>query len=140
MDLGVGLGFINTEGAVFVSGYNEEPAMSGYIGFLASLFSKKYEGLYTSAGLNFSSISAVFRFNEDRDYFDLQTNSEISNIKNEISSLQLGIPILVGYETNKFSLETGVETSYNFRQQLSYSHLETSEGNKKLVMYESISM
>ena len=72
--------------------------------------------MYASTGLNISYISANFNF-EDSDFIFLADAPFVaSNIRSTTSNIVFSVPIVVGYRSNRFSLETGLETFYNLYQ------------------------
>jgi|GEM_PF-2313298 len=116
IDLLGGAGLVDIEGTNAPQNFKERLGLSGSAGFSLSYFSKKHIGLYASTGLNISYISANFDF-EDSDFTFLADAPFVaSNFRSTTSNIVFSVPMVVGYRSNRFSLETGLETFYNSYQ------------------------
>jgi hypothetical protein len=120
VDASIGAGLVDVENTNSILSFKERPGLSSSTGFCASYFFRKYEDLYLSSGLKISYIIGQFKY-DDEDF----AAYNISNFRSMNSSVFIGLPLLIGYRSNKFSIETGLETSYNLYQQTKSTWIET---------------
>ena len=126
VDFSGGAGLLDVEGTNSIQSFKERPGLSSSAGFSASYFFRNQEDLYLSSAIKISYITGQFKYNDDD--FALYN---ISNFRSTSSSVFLGLPLLVGYKSDKFSVETGLETSYNLYQQTKLTWIENIRGTNR---------
>ncbi len=134
-DVFVGAGLIDNEGVSSTQFYKELPGLSGSVGSNVSYFSKKHDGLYVSTGLNLSQVVGQFKLTDE--YYSLYNITAIRDMRTYASNVLLGVPLVVGYQANNFSLETGLETTYNLRYKYKRTYTETYRDISRFIIEES---